>query len=125
MTLCRSKYGAYPEYHTSLDNLDVVTPVGLEGGYEMVRRSLEAIEHNRKYRVACYGEPQLGKRGLYPTTSIKNSAAAVKGMMDFIAYADGTNDLIDIANMIKVPVWDLYQIVSRLKAAGLLRENGN
>jgi aminopeptidase-like protein len=125
VTLCRSKYGAYPEYHTSLDNLDVVTPVGLEGGYEMVRRSLEAIEHNRKYRVACYGEPQLGKRGLYPTTSIKNSAAAVKGMMDFIAYADGTNDLIDIANMIKVPVWDLYQIVSRLKAAGLLRVNGN
>jgi aminopeptidase-like protein len=124
VTLCRSKYATYPEYHTSLDNLDLVTPTGLEGGYEMVRRCLEAVERNRKYKVTCYGEPQLGARGLYPTISTKGSGTAVRVMMNVIAYADGRNDLIDIANLIGVPIWELFQIASQLEEAGVIREDG-
>jgi len=122
--LCRSKYGTYPEYHTSLDNLGLVTPNGLAGGYEMVRRCLEALEGNAYYRVNCIGEPCLGKRGLYPTLSTKHSADNVKVMMDFIAYADGTNALISIADTIGVSVWDLFPIVERLRDAGLISEVG-
>jgi aminopeptidase-like protein len=120
VSLCRSKYGTYPEYHTSLDNLELVTARGLAGGYEMVRRCLEALEKNFRYKVNCLGEPCLGKRGLYPTLSMKGSAADVQVMMDFIAYADGTNDLVSIADIIGVSVWKLFPIVSRLKEAGLI-----
>ena len=88
----------------------------------MVRRCLETLEQNRRFRVSCYGEPCLGKRGLYPTLSQKNSASAVKTMMDFLAYADGRNDLISIADIIGVPVSDILPIVSRLKEAGLISE---
>ena len=112
VTLCRSKYGTYPEYHTSLDNLDPVTPAGLRSSYEMVRKCIEVIENNRTYRVTCYGEPQLGKRGLYPSLSTKTSGASVETMMDFIAYADGTNDLIDISNIIGKPVQEILPIAS-------------
>lgn len=122
VTLCRSKFGAYPEYHTSLDNLDLVTPAGLAGGFEMVRYCLEAVESNRKYEVTCFGEPQLGRRGLYPTVSTKDSGASVKAMMDLIAYADGRNDLIDIGNIVGVPVWELARIVPNLVTAGVLKE---
>jgi aminopeptidase-like protein len=118
--LCRSKYGTYPEYHTSLDNLELVTPRGLAGGYELARRCLEAIEGNFFYKVNCVGEPCLGKRGLYPTLSAKGSAQNVKSMMDFLAYADGKNDLIGIADIIGVPVSELFPIVERLAAAGLI-----
>ncbi len=90
----------------------------------MVLRCLEAVERNYKYQVTCCGEPQLGKRGLYPTVSTKSNGAAVRVMMDLLAYADGRNDLIDIANRIGVPVWDLFPIVSKLEAAGLLRKEG-
>ena len=44
----------------------------------------------------------------------------VKPMMDFIAYADGNNDLIDISNRINVSVWELYPIIERLLKADLL-----
>jgi aminopeptidase-like protein len=120
VTLCRSKYGTYPEYHTSLDNLDLVTDKGLNGGYEMIKRCIEAIELNRKYKVTCYGEPQLGKRGLYPSLSKKDKDHPVRTMMDFIAYADGTNDLLDISNIIGKPVRELADIVDRLTEAGLI-----
>jgi aminopeptidase-like protein len=120
VSLCRSKYGTYPEYHTSLDNLELVTPRGLAGGFEMVRRCLTALEGNFCYRINCLGEPCLGKRGLYPTLSKKGSARDVKVMMDLIAYADGRNDLVSIADLVGVNVWDLFPIVAQLQEAGLL-----
>jgi aminopeptidase-like protein len=120
VTICRSKYGTYPEYHTSLDNLDFVTPEGLRGSYELIKDCIEVTERNRKYKLTCYGEPQLGKRGLYPNLSTKKSGASVSTIMNFIAYADGENDLVDISNHIQVPVWELYPVVDKLADASLL-----
>jgi len=42
-----------------------------------------------------------------------------------MAYADGTNDLIDIAELIKKPVWDLYSVVSILIENELIYEVKN
>lgn len=120
VTLCRTRFGDYPEYHTSLDNLDFVTPQGLLGGFQMVQHCIEAIEHNRVYQVTCLGEPQLGTRGLYPDLSTKTSGATVETMMGFIDYADGTNDLIDISNIINKPVNKLIPIVEQLLSVNLI-----
>jgi aminopeptidase-like protein len=122
VTLSRSKYGTYPEYHTSLDNLDLVTATGLRGGYELIKDCINIIENNRTYRIICYGEPQLGRRGLYPNLSTKKSNVSVKTMMDFIAYADGTNDMIDISNIIHKFVMEIVPIAERLLEAGLIEE---
>jgi aminopeptidase-like protein len=121
-SIMRSKYGEYPEYHTSLDNLkDVVTPQGLGGGYEALRRAIEAIERNVVPRVTVLCEPQLGKRGLYPTISQKGSGNIVRLMMNLITWSDGTRSLLDIAEKCKVPIWDLYPIVERLAKHDLLQ----
>ncbi|GAA4718813.1 DUF4910 domain-containing protein [Brevibacillus fulvus] len=119
-SLMRTKYGVYPEYHTSLDNLELVTPAGLQGSFELLQECIEALEANRKYRVTCLGEPQLGKRGLYPTLSTKESGKLVRDMMNFIAYADGSNDLIEISNLIGVPVRTLHPFITSLVDNGLL-----
>jgi aminopeptidase-like protein len=116
----RSKYGSYPEYHTSLDNLDFVSLEGLAGAYNVLKECLILIEENRKYKINCLGEPQLGKRALYPMISIKSSTYEVKSMLNFIAYADGKNDLIDISNKINVPVWELYPYIEKLRQIDLL-----
>jgi aminopeptidase-like protein len=120
VSVMRSKYHAYPEYHTSLDDLTVVTPAGLHGAYTILRECLEILEANRTYRATTLGEPQLGGRGLYPTLGTRSSYAAVRTTMDLLAYADGTNDLVAIADLIGVPVVDLQPVAEQLLAHGLL-----
>jgi aminopeptidase-like protein len=119
-SIMRTKYGRYPEYHTSLDNFDVVTSTGLFGGYEAIRKALEILENNEKLKSTVCCEPQLGKRGLYPTLSTKKSGSIARDMMNLIAYCDGDNDLLSIAEIIKVPAWELFSIVDQLKNHTLL-----
>ncbi|MBR3722776.1 MAG: DUF4910 domain-containing protein [Selenomonadaceae bacterium] len=111
----RSKYGEYPEYHTSKDDMGLISPAGLSGAYNVMVECIEAMEHNHRYKIKCYGEPQLGKRGLYPTISHKGGYDEVTAMMDFIAYADGTNDIVDISDIIGVPVRELVKVAEKLK----------
>ena len=111
---CRSKFGEYPEYHTSGDDLALITPEGLSGSYGVMRQVIQGLEHNDYYRIKVLCEPQLGKRGLYPTVSQKGSYDEVRAMTDFIAYADGKNDLIGISNLIGVPIKELISITEKL-----------
>jgi aminopeptidase-like protein len=119
-SIMRSKYGAYPEYHTSLDDLSLVTPAGLEGGFTALKRAIETIEADCRPRMNVLGEPQLGKRGLYPTISTKESGATVRTMMNLITYCDGTRTLLEIAEKIGAPAWELRPILDRLAAHDLV-----
>lgn len=114
-SIMRTKYSMYPEYHTSLDDLvNVVTEKGLDGGYWALRRSIELIEKNKTYRVNCFCEPQMGKRGLYPSLSTKKSGEEVRQMMNLISYCDGKHSLLEIAEKIDAPCWELYHLVELL-----------
>jgi len=123
-SIMRSKYGEYAEYHTSLDNLEFVTPAGLAGGFTALQKSIEAIENHSRPKVTVLCEPQLGKRGLYPTLSTKYSTAdaSLRTMINLIAYADGTRTLLEIAETIGVAVWELYTIFNTLKMHGVLKD---
>ena len=65
-SICRSKYGEYPEYHTSLDNLSLVSKEGLHGAFTVYTKCLTLINENSVYKSTVLGEPHLGKRGCIP-----------------------------------------------------------
>ncbi|MBF0205449.1 MAG: DUF4910 domain-containing protein [Oligoflexia bacterium] len=113
-SLMRTKYSCYPEYHTSLDNLDFISPEGLYGGFCVVQKCIMLLEKNHTYKTKILGEPQLGKRGLYPTISTKATNQNVRRMMNLIAYSDGTKDLIDIAETIGENCLDLIELAEKL-----------
>lgn len=120
-TIMRSKYGQYPEYHTSLDDLvNVVTPRGLAGGFNALQRAINILEQNVKPRVTTLGEPQLGKRGLYPNISAKGSADSVRVMMNMISYCDGEHSILDIAEILNEPFWELQSLMLPLIDKGLM-----
>ncbi len=120
-SLMRSKYATYPEYHTSLDDLELISPEGLEGGYNILKKAIEILEFNNCYKAILPCEPQLGKRGLYPTMSTVKTTEETRTMMNLLAYADGSIDLIEIANIIDEDVTALYTLAEKLKSAELLK----
>jgi aminopeptidase-like protein len=116
----RSLYGEYPEYHTSADDLSLISPAGFQGSFAVMTGCITALENNIKYKVTTLCEPQLGKYGLYPTTSRKGPYDEEFKMLNFLSYADGKNDIIDISNIINVPVSELLEIVILLRKNGLI-----
>ena len=116
----RSLYGMYPEYHTSLDNLSFISPSGLQGSIDVMEKCITALEYNEKYKMTCLCEPQLGKRGLYPTLSRKGQYDEVFKLVNMISYFDGKNDLIDVSNIIGVPVDEMIENLKKLQEAGLV-----
>ena len=119
-SIMRTRYNSYPEYHTSLDDLSLVTPAGLEGGFEALRKTITLLEANHTYRATTPCEPQLGKRGLYPTLSTRGAGYAVRAMTNLLAYSDGTRDLVDVADFIGISAEEAIETSQKLAAAGLL-----
>jgi aminopeptidase-like protein len=120
-SVMRSKYDTYPEYHSSLDNLDFISPTGLGGGYEIYRKIIHLLEVNSVFAVTTICEPRLGIHNLYPDLSRKETSPGVVPLINFMAFADGKNDIITISDRINVPVEQCIDIAHRLYEAGLLR----
>lgn len=120
---CRSKFvEGYPEYHTSADNMELISPQGFQGSYEVVTELVQSFEKNAIYMTTVICEPQLGRRGLFPSISKKGSYDGVKAMMNLIAYANGQSDLFDISDRINVPVCELASIAEMLEANLILKK---
>ncbi|MBA3722582.1 MAG: DUF4910 domain-containing protein [Parachlamydiaceae bacterium] len=121
-SLMRSKYGSYPEYHTSLDNLNYITAEALEGSLKKYLQCIEALEHNHVYQNMYFCEPQLGRRGLYSNLSKKNSADDVRLMMNLLAYCDGEKDLLAIAEKLNCSIFELIPLVTLLYSHDLIKK---
>ena len=119
-TMCRSKYGTYPEYHTSLDNLDFVGEPGLSGSLLIHQRAIECLENNKIFRTTVLGEPKLDRRGLYPYSGLAKRSVELQRILDLLAYADGEASLLEIANNINAPMWELFSLCQILKDQKLI-----
>ncbi|AIS56149.2 MULTISPECIES: DUF4910 domain-containing protein [Vibrio] len=119
-SIMRTKYGEYPEYHTSLDDFTLVTPDGLQGGYDAIKQSIEVIERDCRPKITVLCEPQLGKRGLYPNLSTKESGMKVRMMLNLLSYCDGEHTLLDIAQLIDESFDDLYATLQPMIEADLI-----
>ena len=119
-SLMRSKYGEYPEYHTSLDNLDFVSEKSLFESFQMLKTVIEMIEENENYLINTKCEPQLGVRGLYPNKSTRESGLSVRNLMNVISYLDGTRDLITISELCKISFSETLHIVNILRKHSLI-----
>lgn len=100
-SIFRTKYGEYPEYHTSLDDFKLVTMRGLKGGFKVAKKAINLIldQIYPKSKILC--EPHMSKRKLYPTLSKKNINYFSNSIMDFLQYADGKNNINEISVLIK------------------------
>lgn len=119
-SLMRSKYGTYPEYHSSLDDLNLVTPTGLDGGLQMMKSVVNILEKEKRWNSSFACEAQLGKRGLYPSLSTAESAKEVAGLVNVLAYCDGTMSEREIAELCLLSEVQVHELIGVLFKAGLV-----
>ena len=122
-SVMRSKYGEYPEYHTSLDKLgSVVTTKGLSESYYLYQKIILNLEKNFKYIANTFCEPFLSKRNLYSSISIKNNNFNSKTILDILSYCDGKHSLLDISDILKMPSSIIYQNIKDLIKLKLIKK---
>ena len=118
----RTPNGCYPEYHTSGDDLSLVTPSALGDSLVQLWRVIQVLEENGRYtnlNPKC--EPQLGRRGLYRQMGgMKDAAAMEMALLWVLNLSDGQHDLLDIAVRSGMPFDQISQAAQALCEAGLL-----
>jgi aminopeptidase-like protein len=124
--LSRTPYAAYPEYHTSADDLDLVGPAQLQESLEVCWEVVRVLEANRRYlNLRPKGEPQLGRRGLYGQIGGRSDAEERQmAMLWVLNQSDGRMSLLDVAERSGVPLALLAEVAATLEEAGLLAEAG-
>ncbi len=121
-SIMRSKYGTYPEYHTSLDTIgQVVTADGLFGGFEFAKQIMDVIENNVTPISTIKCEPMLGRHNLYPNVSIKNGYKDTKIFTELLTWSDGKIDLLEISKKTGFEVGELYGAARILSGKKLLK----
>jgi aminopeptidase-like protein len=102
--LMRSVWGTFPEYHTSADNLDFLAPESLAESFHVCSSIIDVLENNRRYKsLAPFGEPQLGRRGLYHSTGGTSPEIEINARLWVLNLSDGQHSLLDIAERSGLP----------------------
>lgn len=122
--LTRGLHGEYPEYHTSNDDLSFVGLAQLVEATEVIEAFVDAVERDATYRnLQPFGEPQLGRRGLYSAIGGGIDSRSVEmGVLWVLNQSDGTRSLVDIATRSGLPFRAIADAADALRAADLLAE---
>ena len=118
----RGMYGKYPEYHTSLDNKSLMSFRALEEMFDIYCSMVDVIENDvflENTNPHC--EPQLGKRGVYPTTGGEKHGKEIHAMLWVLNLSDGNNSLRDIQKISGIDIGLINKAADVLKNCGLLK----
>jgi aminopeptidase-like protein len=119
--LTRSVNDGYPQYHSSADDLELISAGQLERSLEVCQRVVEMLESNRSYvNLSPKGEPRLGKRGLYGAIGGRSPADRERAMLWILNQSDGSASLLDIAQRSSLSYAAIHQAAEELAGAGLL-----
>ena len=98
-SLMRGRHGRFPEYHTSADDLDFVHGPQLVDSVETVLSIVDVLEGDGRFQsLSPYGEPQLGRRGIYRAMGGEADPETLSmAMLWLLQLADGRHTLVDVA----------------------------
>ena len=119
--LTRTAAGEFPQYHTSADDLDFITPEALEGSLDLLEAVIDVLEHDATYRnLRPHGEPMLGRHGLYETLPDGDRRTFQRAVQWVLNLSDGTHSLLAIAERAGLPFAIVRDAAERLEGCGLL-----
>jgi aminopeptidase-like protein len=124
-SLMRARHARFPEYHSSADNLDFVSPAQLGESLELCLEAIRLLNANQRHlNLAPYGEPQLGRRGVYRELGGTDIERAQLAVLWVLALSDGQHDLLHIAERAGLTFDVIHEAAKLLEKQALLRPLG-
>ena len=119
----RAPHGQYREYHTSADDLSLVTPEALAASLRICQDIVDVLGGNARYlNQNPKGEPQLGKRGLYRALGGELERQSRElAMLWVLNLSDGGHTLLDIAERAGLAFEHIRAAAAALAQHGLLK----
>jgi aminopeptidase-like protein len=113
----------YPQYHSSADDLSLISPGAIIRSLAACKAIVEVIEGNRRYiNLQPRGEPRLGKRGLYGSMGGNSPEQSERAMLWVLNQSDGGRSLLDIAQRSGLDFETIRSVARTLEGVGLLAE---
>jgi aminopeptidase-like protein len=122
----RTPNGKYPQYHTSADDLTLVTPSALAESLYQLLTVVRVLEGNQRFvnlNPKC--EPQLGRRGLYRAMGGTSSTGLEEAILWVLSFSDGAHSLLDIAERSRIDFEHLQSAAELLLKHDLLAEHAS
>lgn len=120
-TLCNTKFSEYPEYHTSADNMSIISEEALSMSAEIVLRTIFFFNENEKIVIKDPCEPMFSKFGIYPhTRNYTSTKKSVMNLLNFAAYSDGENYLSDIAEICSISDTEALEYLYSFRKNGVI-----
>jgi aminopeptidase-like protein len=114
VSIMRSKYATYREYHTSLDNLDFISVSGILNSLvfhiEVIENYFELIFPRSVF--TC--EPKFSNYGLKSGISAVKNYFRNKEILDVLTYCTGELSIIEIARILSLTTNEVKTIVDQL-----------
>jgi aminopeptidase-like protein len=124
--LTRTPHGLFPEYHTSADDFDLVRAESLADSLAAALEIVSVLERDAVYvNLSPYGEPQLGRRGLYREISAgapRAEEAFQRALLWVLNLSDGSSSLLGIAERSGMPFDVIADAAAALLDKNLLAE---
>ena len=120
VTICRTRFGDYKEYHTSNDNLDLISEKNLKETLKQTKLIIDDIQKNKIYVKKLFCEPFFSKYKLIRSTRMKANNFE-RELFDLAAYVDKNYDETELSKLLKKSKDDVVkklQILSQKKIIG-------
>ena len=121
MTICRTRFGDFKEYHTSNDNLDLISEKNLKETLKQTNLIIDDIQKNKIYVKKLYCEPFFSKYKLIRSTRMKANNFE-KELFDLAAYVDKNYDETELSKLLRKSKEDVVKKLRILDKKNIIEE---
>lgn len=123
-TFCRKRFGDYEEYHTSLDNLNIMNYKELSNSINFVKNFINEVQSNQIYIKNKICEPFLTKYNLIGSIGTRENMTNKDRTIasNIIAYVNRRYDLYEIAKILKEDFQFIKKISNIIKKKRIIKE---
>ena len=116
------KFGKYPEYHTSDDNLKIINNKTLMSSMNFVEDIINEIQKNSIYIKNNYCEPFLSKYSLWEKIRHKKFGKKTRDIFNITAYVNKDNDITELSTKLKIPKKRIINYIKILEKNKIVKE---